>query len=66
MSLAELTNEQISKMDDGMLVLAQASISRLPSYDNEEGKAALVRFQTEIAKRNIDVVATLTNILPRD
>ncbi len=60
MSFANLTDEQIRSMDDEALVLAEVSMARLPSYDTDEGRAALLRYQAEIARRNIDVSATLS------
>ena len=59
MSFVNLTDEQIGSMDDETLVLAEVSMARLPSYDTDEGRAALLRYQVEINRRNIDASATL-------
>ncbi len=59
MSFINLTDEQIRLMDDETLVLAEVSMIRLPSYDTDEGRAARLRYQAEINRRNIDVSATL-------
>ena len=65
MSFANLTNEQIRSMDDEALVLAEVSMARLPSYDTDEGRAARLRYQTEISRRNIDTGVALQRAIAR-
>jgi hypothetical protein len=65
MIFVNLTNEQIRAMDDEVLVLAEASIARLPSYDTDEGRAARLRYQAEITRRNLNVSETLQKAVLR-
>jgi len=53
-NLINLSDELISSSDDSFLSLCFYSLKRLPSCDNERGKATLARIEEELKKRNVD------------
>jgi hypothetical protein len=63
--LTDLTISDIKSMTDEVLVLTRASLKRLPSCDNENGRTLLACAEEEIKNRNIDSSQVLKNLLPQ-
>jgi hypothetical protein len=63
--LTDLSPDSIKTMTDEVLVLTRASLKRLPSYDNENGRTLLVQVEQEIKSRNLNTVDVLKSILPQ-
>ena len=63
--LTDLTADNIKTMPDEVLVLTRASLKRLPSYDNENGRNLLVHVEQEIKNRNLNTAEVLKNVLPQ-
>jgi hypothetical protein len=63
--LTDLNPDSIKSMTDEVLVLTRASLKRLPSYDNENGRTLLVQVEQEIKDRNLNTVDVLKSALPQ-
>jgi len=57
--------DDVKNMNDEMLVLARASLKRIPSYNTDEGTQVLEMVEREIKSRNLNTAEVLKNVLPQ-
>jgi len=62
--LTKMSAEDVKNMNDEMLVLARASLKRIPSYKTDEGAQVLEMVEREIKERNLNTVDVLKDLLP--
>ena len=65
-NLTKMTKEQFESVDDSLLTLFCFTLKRAPSYATDEGRKTLAIVEQIIKERNVDKIAAMRAILPKE